>query len=108
MDQQRDAGDGMSRERGPSTRMRMPHERDESAAGSAGNARAIPSQARLLGQAHRDLERGLQDTDCRGVPDSADSACAPLPPAAAVTARGRGAEKSARGAVRRRLRRAPG
>lgn len=52
----------------------MPHERDESPARVAGAANP-PGQARLMGQAHEDIVRGLQDTDCRAQPVSLDSAC---------------------------------
>jgi hypothetical protein len=110
VDQQRDTRDGMDSERGVSQRMRMPHERDESAAGSAGSTRALPAQAGLLKQAHRDLARGLQDTDCRAIPNVSGSACPPQPRDETSGARVRSAETSVRAkrAVARRLRRPPG
>lgn len=62
-----------------STRLRKPHERDESSIATAGSK--SPAQAEVMRQAHADLERGLQDTDCRGQPVAADSACiAPAKP----------------------------
>ena len=49
---------------------RMPHERDESAAptGSRLDEQPIPS-GRKISQAREDVERGLVDTDRRGIPN---------------------------------------
>jgi hypothetical protein len=49
---------------------KMPHERDESAVSNAtpDNQRRPPSKDRVE-QAHKDLQRGLVDTDRRGTPD---------------------------------------
>ena len=74
VDQQRDAEDGLHRERGPSDRMRMPHERDESAVTSTTGGKA-PAQEEVIGQAADDLARGLRDTDCRGQPRGEQSPC---------------------------------
>lgn len=48
----------------------MPHERDESAAptGSRLDEQPIPS-GRKISQAREDVERGLVDTDRRGIPN---------------------------------------
>ena len=49
---------------------KMPHERDESAADTGNRLdEARPPTAREIKQAHDDIERGLEDTDRRGVPD---------------------------------------
>lgn len=55
-------------------RAKMPHERDESAR-SAGNRldEALPPSGRQISQAHEDIERGLIDTDRRGIPDDVPS-----------------------------------
>lgn len=69
VDQQHDAPDALYREHGASERMRMPHERDESASADSGGANGSeqsPEQSEVIGQARDDLARGLQDTDCRG------------------------------------------
>jgi hypothetical protein len=84
VDQQRDAEDGLYRERGPSDRMRMPHERDESAVDATAGGKA-PAQEEVIGQAADDLARGLRDTDCRGQPRGERSPC----PGADVAARPR-------------------
>ena len=66
VDQQRDAPDGTERGRGPSDRMRLPHERDESPR-QAAEAPAGPTE--VMKQAARDIERGLVDTERRGIPN---------------------------------------
>jgi hypothetical protein len=80
VDQQRDAEDGLYRERAASDRMRMPHERDESAVTATTGSKA-PAQEEVIGQAADDLARGLRDTDCRGQPRGERSPC-PSPDAA--------------------------
>ena len=53
---------------------KMPHERDESAR-STGNRlnEQLPPSERKISQAHRDTERGLVDTERRGVPNDVPS-----------------------------------
>ena len=53
---------------GQRERVKMPHERDETARDSERPAAGAPNR-REIGQAHEDVERGLADTDRRGVPD---------------------------------------
>ena len=65
VDQQRDAPDGIERGRGRSDRMRLPHERDESPL--PGGRPAAPTKVGT--QAARDIERGLVDTERRGIPN---------------------------------------
>lgn len=50
-------------------RPRMPHERDESAA-STGNRldQEVPPSGHKISQAAEDVDRGLVDTDRRGIP----------------------------------------
>jgi hypothetical protein len=49
---------------------RQPHERDESArASGAGSKDDRPPSDRQITQAAEDVERGLVDTDRRGIPD---------------------------------------
>jgi len=52
----------------------MPHERDESAR-TTGNRvdESLSPAGREIEQAHEDVERGLTDTDRRGVPDDIPS-----------------------------------
>jgi hypothetical protein len=69
VDQQRDAPDGIERGRGPSDRMRLPHERDESPRQAADPARAPAGSREKIEQAARDIERGLVDTERRGTPN---------------------------------------
>ena len=69
VDQQRDAPGGIERGRGPSDRMRLPHERDESPRQAAGPARAPAGSKEKIEQAARDIERGLVDTERRGTPN---------------------------------------
>ena len=64
VDQQRDAPDGIERGRGPSDRMRLPHERDES---PLQGAERKPNA--VIEQAARDIARGLVDTERRGTPN---------------------------------------
>jgi hypothetical protein len=108
VDQQRDAADALHRERGPSHRMRMPHERDESAAAAASGSKS-PAQEEMMGQAAEDLAHGLRDTDCRGQPRAEQSPCPS--PASAPRARVRGHSAAAGSPARlgraaRRMRRA--
>lgn len=78
VDQQRDAPDGVMRERGPSDRMRLPHERDESTSADSTAAGKTPRQGELIERAGEDLASGQQDTDCRNrAPGQAD--CPPRP-----------------------------
>jgi hypothetical protein len=100
VDQQHDAPDALYRERGRSDRMRMPHERDETAARSA--APETSGQDPVIGQAAEDLERGLRDTDCRGQPADPDAPC----PGATTTARARKRTRSVGAAAPARLGRA--
>ncbi|MGZ8155396.1 MAG: hypothetical protein ACXWUK_08870 [Burkholderiales bacterium] len=53
---------------------KMPHERDESArdTGNRLDEAVVPS-GREIHQAHEDIEKGLVDTDRRGVPDDIPS-----------------------------------
>ena len=53
---------------------KMPHERDESAR-NMGNRlnQPLPPSEREISQAHRDTERGLLDTERRGVPNDVPS-----------------------------------
>ncbi len=74
VDQQRDADDAMLRERGPSDRMRMPHERDESPTQNAAHNDKTPGQRETMERARRDIESGKQDTDCHSQPN-ASPAC---------------------------------
>jgi hypothetical protein len=107
VDQQHDSADALYRERGPSDRMRMPHERDESA--TAAPAAKTPEQEAVIGQAAEDLERGLRDTDCRAQPPGAGSACPQITRGSRPPARGRSTSASppARlGRAGRRMRRA--
>lgn len=81
VDQQRDAPDGVIRERGPSDRMRLPHERDEAAASTGSASGKTPAQDDKIERAGEDLASGQQDTDCRNrAPGQAD--CPPRPAAA--------------------------
>lgn len=49
---------------------RLPHERDESARGTGDRLRENPAPSdRQISQAGEDVERGLVDTDRRGVPN---------------------------------------
>jgi hypothetical protein len=108
VDQQHDSADALYRERGPSDRMRMPHERDESAT-AATSAAKTPEQEAVIGQAAEDLERGLRDTDCRAQPPGAGSACPQITRGSRPPARGRSTSASppARlGRAGRRMRRA--
>lgn len=53
---------------------KMPHERDESAH-SSGNrlSETLPPSQREISQAHEDTERGILDTERRGVPNDLPS-----------------------------------
>jgi hypothetical protein len=55
---------------------KLPHERDESVTDDA--SEPLPSQRRVAEQARRDIERGLEDTDCRS-DHGEGSACPPRP-----------------------------
>jgi hypothetical protein len=47
----------------------LPHERDETTgAASTGNPNETAMGRAVMGQAADDIERGLEDTDCRGIP----------------------------------------
>lgn len=47
----------------------LPHERDETTgATSTGNPNETGLGRAMMGQAADDIERGLEDTDCRGIP----------------------------------------
>jgi len=47
----------------------LPHERDETTgAGSTGNPNETGLGRSVMGQAADDIEHGLEDTDCRGIP----------------------------------------
>jgi hypothetical protein len=49
---------------------KMPHERDESARGMGNRLdEALPPSEREISQAHADIERGLVDTERRGIPN---------------------------------------
>ncbi len=74
VDQQRDAGDALDRERGTSDRMRMPHERDQSATQNASLEQKSRGQRDTIERARRDIDSGQQDTDCRSQPN-ASPAC---------------------------------
>lgn len=52
------------------SRARMPHERDESASASGNRLdQPLPPSGAKISQAHKDVERGLVDTERRGIPD---------------------------------------
>ena len=74
VDQQRDAGDALDRERSTSDRMRMPHERDQSATQNASLEQKSRGQRDTIERARRDIDSGQQDTDCRSQPN-ASPAC---------------------------------
>lgn len=49
---------------------KMPHEKDESARDTGNRLdEALPPAEKEIDQAHEDIEKGLVDTDRRGVPD---------------------------------------
>jgi hypothetical protein len=49
---------------------KAPHERDESAHATGNRLdQALPPSDRQIHQAHEDVQRGLKDTDRRGVPN---------------------------------------
>jgi hypothetical protein len=69
-DQLRDARDGIERSGRPDQGQRLPHERDESPDSRAdGEVEPIPDR-HVMQQAADDLERGLEDTEARGVPSN--------------------------------------
>ena len=106
VDQQRDADDALNRERGPSERMRLPHERDESAA-AATSGEKMPDQQAVIGQAAADLAHGMRDTDCRNQPPAVDSPCPqPAPSPGRERGRATSATPSRLGRAGRRMRRA--
>jgi hypothetical protein len=113
VDQQHDGRDALYRERGPSDRMRMPHERDESAAAATAGGKA-PAQGEVIGQAHEDLASGQQDTDLRGEAAQELARTAyPIPRAGAARSHLRGRRAAAAcparlGRAGRRMRRPPG
>jgi hypothetical protein len=60
------AQDGREKAEGQSL---LPHERDETTgAASTGNPNETAMGRAVMGQAADDIERGLEDTDCRGIP----------------------------------------
>src|SRR5262245_49200904 len=69
VDQQRDSPHGIERGRGPSDRMRLPHERDESPLPGVDRAREPAGSTERVEQAARDVARGLLDTERRGIPN---------------------------------------
>lgn len=48
---------------------KLPHERDESAHGTTRDP--MPGQENVIERARRDVEAGLEDTDCRSNPSAA-------------------------------------
>lgn len=72
-DQLRDARDGVERSGRSDKRQRLPHERDESPDKRATGEQEMPSRE-VIAQAADDLERGLEDTEARGVPSNPPSA----------------------------------
>jgi hypothetical protein len=60
-------------------RLRMPHERDESATQAADSDSLDPVQAEQMEQARIDKEGAQQNTDCRSLPPEEGSACPPVP-----------------------------
>lgn len=70
VDQQRNAKDAVDRERGPSDRMRMPHERDESSTENARPDDKAEVQRETMKRARKDIESPQQDTDCRSQPNA--------------------------------------
>jgi hypothetical protein len=72
----------------------LPHERDETTgAASTGNPNETVMGRALMGQAADDIERGLEDTDCRGIPsDIFGSGHCSLPSAAKSKAPGKGGD----------------
>jgi hypothetical protein len=72
-DQLRDARDGIERSGRSDKGQRLPHERDASPDTSAnGEGDARPDRA-VMEQAAADVERGLRDTEARGVPSNPPS-----------------------------------
>jgi hypothetical protein len=69
------------------SRMRMPHERDESSTHAEHEGQLEPVQSEQMEQARQDLESEQQDTDCRSLPTEEGSAC-PTPPADSIPAKG--------------------
>ena len=67
-DQQRDEPGGIERGRGPSDRMRLPHERDEAPQPPVDRNVAPYGPTDVIEQAARDVERGRVDTERRGTP----------------------------------------
>jgi hypothetical protein len=106
VDQQHEGADALSRERGASDRMRMPHERDQSA-GATGQSQTS-AQHEVIGQAAADLEHGLQDTDCRNQPAYARSRTSDLTRAPSRTQRASACAPARLGRVARRMRRTGG
>ncbi|MCW5621919.1 MAG: hypothetical protein KIS79_12505 [Burkholderiales bacterium] len=73
----RDAPNAPERGGGPSGRMPMPHERDESATENAHPEHKPAVQKEVIDQAQRDIDSGLEDTDCRGQPSLSPNCPAP-------------------------------
>jgi hypothetical protein len=81
-DQLRDARDGIERSGGSDRGQRLPHERDESPDARAdGEHEPIPDR-HVVQQAADDLERGLEDTEARGIPSNPPAASDNRAPAA--------------------------
>lgn len=84
VDQQRAAPRVPDDGRESSDHMRTPHERDESATENANPAEKPAVQKEIIRQARRDIDRGLEDTDCRSQPNTSPH-CPPSPATAAGT-----------------------
>lgn len=62
----------------------LPHERDETTgAASTGNPNETGLGRAMMGQAADDIEHGLEDTDCRGIPSDIFGSGHCSPPSAA-------------------------
>ena len=73
-DQQRDTPDGIMRQGMSDRDMRQPDERDQTPDGGklGTDRRTDPDQKEIHG-AHKDVERGLVDTERRGIPSNVPS-----------------------------------
>jgi hypothetical protein len=81
-DQLRDARDGIERSGRSDKGQRLPHERDEAPDARAdGEQEPIPDR-HVMEQAADDLERGLVDTEARGIPSNPPAASDNRAPAA--------------------------
>ena len=73
-DQLRDSHDGVMREGKSDKGMRQPHERDEAPdGGKKGTDPRTDIPQVEISRAHADVEKGLVDTDRRGVPSNVPS-----------------------------------